>query len=108
MNLAYIRRAVSKRTFCSSAIRNTDFTHAVIGGGVVGLAIARQLQGRDGASTVLIERHGMVGTETSSRNSEVRLSWRAIYRDSSSMTLFTPPRGYILHEIERTLILMFK
>lgn len=43
----------------------------MIGGGVVGLAIARQLQGRDGASTVLIERHGSVGTETSSRNSEV-------------------------------------
>lgn len=50
-----------------------DFTHAVIGGGVVGLAVARQLQGREGASTVLIERHGSVGTETSSRNSEVTL-----------------------------------
>lgn len=43
----------------------------VIGGGVVGLAIARRLQARDGASTVLIEKHGSVGTETSSRNSEV-------------------------------------
>jgi L-2-hydroxyglutarate oxidase LhgO len=51
--------------------RKTDFTHAVIGGGAVGLAVARQLQGRDGASTVLIEQHGAVGTETSSRNSEV-------------------------------------
>jgi len=39
------------------------------------LAIARRLQQRDGASTVLIEKHGAVGTETSSRNSEVsRLS----------------------------------
>jgi L-2-hydroxyglutarate oxidase LhgO len=43
----------------------------VIGGGVVGLAIARKLQERNGVSTVLIERHGSVGTETSSRNSEV-------------------------------------
>jgi L-2-hydroxyglutarate oxidase LhgO len=43
----------------------------VVGGGVVGLAIARKLQQRDGASTVLIEKHGSVGTETSSRNSEV-------------------------------------
>ncbi|KAI9696844.1 MAG: hypothetical protein M1836_005206 [Candelina mexicana] len=40
-------------------------------GGVVGLAIARQLAGRDGTSTVLLEKHGSVGTETSSRNSEV-------------------------------------
>jgi glycine/D-amino acid oxidase-like deaminating enzyme len=44
----------------------------VIGAGVVGLAVARQLAGRDGTTTLLIERHGAVGTETSSRNSEVR------------------------------------
>lgn len=45
--------------------------HQVIGGGVVGLAIARQLSHRPDATTVLIERHPAVGTETSSRNSEV-------------------------------------
>ncbi|KAM5438555.1 Vacuolar protein sorting-associated protein 52 [Microsporum ferrugineum] len=43
----------------------------VIGAGVVGLAVARQLAAREGASTVLVERHSAVGTETSSRNSEV-------------------------------------
>lgn len=43
-----------------------------MGAGVVGLAVARQLAGREGASTLLLERHGAVGTETSSRNSEVR------------------------------------
>ena len=59
------------RSFSTSVRRDADFTHAVIGGGVVGLAIARQLQSRGDASTVLIERHGSVGTETSSRNSEV-------------------------------------
>ncbi|KAF2137160.1 uncharacterized protein K452DRAFT_258105 [Aplosporella prunicola CBS 121167] len=48
-----------------------DFTHAVVGGGAVGLAVARKLQQREGAATVLVERHGSVGTETSSRNSEV-------------------------------------
>lgn len=49
-----------------------DFTHAVIGGGVVGLAIAQELARRGGAgSTLLLERHDVVGTETSSRNSEV-------------------------------------
>ena len=63
----------SSRHFSSSRVQHADFTHAVIGGGAVGLAIARRLQQREGASTVLIEKHGAVGTETSSRNSEVRL-----------------------------------
>ncbi|OAA61460.1 L-2-hydroxyglutarate dehydrogenase [Cordyceps fumosorosea ARSEF 2679] len=43
----------------------------VIGGGVVGIAVARQLARRSGGSTVLIERHPALGTETSARNSEV-------------------------------------
>jgi len=41
-----------------------------VGAGAVGLAIARKLAERDGTSTLLVERHGAVGTETSSRNSE--------------------------------------
>ncbi|KAK0641534.1 FAD dependent oxidoreductase [Cercophora newfieldiana] len=50
-----------------------DFTHVVIGGGVVGLAIARELaqRSRGTDTTLLLERHNAVGTETSSRNSEV-------------------------------------
>jgi 2-hydroxyglutarate dehydrogenase len=59
------------RSFSTSIHRQSDFTHAVVGGGVVGLAVARKLQGHTGSSTVLIEQHGSVGTETSSRNSEV-------------------------------------
>ena len=59
------------RALSTSARREADFTHAVVGAGVVGLAVARKLQARDGVSTVLIEKHGSVGTETSSRNSEV-------------------------------------
>ncbi|KAK1759276.1 NAD dehydrogenase [Echria macrotheca] len=63
----------NSRLFSHSAHRPSDFTHAVIGGGVVGLAVARELARKAGpsASTVLLERHGAVGTETSSRNSEV-------------------------------------
>ena len=59
------------RNFSSTPNRYADFTHAVIGAGAVGLAIARRLQKVDGAQVVLIEKHGMVGSETSSRNSEV-------------------------------------
>lgn len=42
----------------------------VIGAGVVGLACARALA-RRGIETLIVERHGAIGTETSSRNSEV-------------------------------------
>ncbi len=48
-----------------------DVTDCIIaGGGVVGLAIARQLS-RCGLETVIIERAEDIGTETSSRNSKV-------------------------------------
>ncbi len=42
----------------------------VIGAGVVGLACARALA-RAGREVIVLERHGQIGTETSSRNSEV-------------------------------------
>ena len=47
-----------------------DFDCIVVGAGVVGLAIARETALR-GLSTLVIERHGAIGSETSSRNSEV-------------------------------------
>ncbi|CAG7853799.1 SubName: Full=Uncharacterized protein {ECO:0000313/EMBL:CCA67777.1} [Serendipita indica DSM 11827] len=54
--------------------RSPDFEvdHLIIGGGVVGLAIARELSlKRPHKSTYLVERHTRTGEETSSRNSEV-------------------------------------
>ncbi|GAM38175.1 hypothetical protein TCE0_033f08697 [Talaromyces pinophilus] len=65
------RGGQQSHSFSTSQRRKADFTHAVIGGGVVGLAIARQLAARQGTSTMLLEKHDAVGTETSSRNSEV-------------------------------------
>ena len=47
-----------------------DVDVLIIGGGVVGLACARESAKR-GFSTLLIERHDSFGQETSSRNSEV-------------------------------------
>lgn len=75
--------STTTRTFSTSTLRQADFTHAIVGGGAVGLAIARQLQSREGVSAVLIEKHGSVGQETSSRNSEVR------YHDLRSSYILT-------------------
>lgn len=47
-----------------------DADAVVIGAGVLGLAIARELA-LAGRSVLLLEAAGAVGTETSSRNSEV-------------------------------------
>ncbi|CDK27713.1 unnamed protein product [Kuraishia capsulata CBS 1993] len=60
-----------KRGFCSSSTSLVDYSHAVIGGGVVGLAIAAELAKMESTSVILLEKHNEVGTETSSRNSEV-------------------------------------
>ncbi|ROW05766.1 hypothetical protein VMCG_05260 [Cytospora schulzeri] len=60
----------SGRLFSTSTARQADFSHVVIGGGVVGLAISRALAQRT-PSVLLLERHLAPGTETSSRNSEV-------------------------------------
>ncbi|KAH7175299.1 FAD dependent oxidoreductase [Dactylonectria macrodidyma] len=62
---------LQKSCFSSTAAARADFTHAVIGGGVVGLAVAQRLAQRENTSTILIERNVGIGMETSSRNSEV-------------------------------------
>jgi L-2-hydroxyglutarate oxidase LhgO len=49
---------------------SADVETVIVGGGVVGLAVARALT-LAGHEAMLIERHARVGTETSSRNSEV-------------------------------------
>jgi L-2-hydroxyglutarate oxidase LhgO len=47
-----------------------DVECVVVGAGVIGLAVARALVQR-GHEVVVLERHGSIGNETSSRNSEV-------------------------------------
>ncbi|SCV04233.1 LANO_0G08966g1_1 [Lachancea nothofagi CBS 11611] len=49
----------------------SDFSHAIIGGGVVGLSIAFELSKVVGNRVLLIEKNVATGLETSSRNSEV-------------------------------------
>lgn len=47
-----------------------DLEAIVVGGGVIGLAVAKSLSAR-GLEALVLERHERVGAETSSRNSEV-------------------------------------
>ena len=65
----------------------------VIGAGVVGLACARALA-RDGRDVLVLERHGQIGTETSSRNSEVIHA--GIYYESGSLKAQLCVRGKAL------------
>ncbi len=51
-------------------VMSADFEIIVVGAGVVGLAIAYQLA-RSGHNVLVLERNARVGSETSSRNSEV-------------------------------------
>lgn len=64
-------RLFCKRAFSLTTGRLVDFSHVVIGGGVVGTAIADQLQKIPANSVALLEQHEMLGMETTSRNSEV-------------------------------------
>lgn len=48
----------------------TDIETVVIGAGVIGLAVARACA-EAGSEVMVLERHGRIGAETSSRNSEV-------------------------------------
>ncbi|MCJ1402095.1 hypothetical protein MMC11_005314 [Xylographa trunciseda] len=66
-----LRKHIVRRGLATTSALGADFTHVIIGAGAVGLAVARKLAERDGTSTLLIEKHGTAGTETSSRNSEV-------------------------------------
>jgi L-2-hydroxyglutarate oxidase LhgO len=47
-----------------------DIETCVIGAGVIGLAIAQRMA-EAGREVIVLERHGLIGSETSSRNSEV-------------------------------------
>lgn len=62
---------LARRQLSLTCRRFADFSHVVIGGGVVGTAIAAELQKIPGNSVTLIEQHEMLGMETTSRNSEV-------------------------------------
>ncbi|KAJ1916289.1 hypothetical protein H4219_003857 [Mycoemilia scoparia] len=68
------RSSYSTTTLPSAAVSSgSDFAvdHLVIGGGVVGLAIGRELAQNSSETTLVVEKNRSIGEETSSRNSEV-------------------------------------
>jgi len=67
-----------------------DVDLAIIGGGIVGLACGAAFA-RAGKSTVVLERHRALGTETSSRNSEVIHA--GLYYTPGSLKATTCVRG---------------
>lgn len=76
-NIKLSLSSFSKRSFSTTQSRASDYSHIVIGGGVVGTSIAAKLaqssyeKTGNPASVLLVERHDRLGTETSARNSGV-------------------------------------
>src|ERR1043166_6435773 len=67
--LAVGGRACRRRP-CRGARMSADVETIVVGAGVVGLAVARALA-LAGHETMVLEQHALIGSETSSRHSEV-------------------------------------
>ncbi|KAI5963302.1 uncharacterized protein KGF55_003094 [Candida pseudojiufengensis] len=62
---------INKRFLHHSITCHSDFSHIVIGGGIVGISTASELQNVKGNNVLLVEKNHKLGEETTSRNSEV-------------------------------------
>ncbi len=78
---------------------DSDIDAIVIGAGAVGLACARALV-RAGHETVVLERHGAIGTEVSARNSEVVHAGIYYPKDSLKARLCVEGRGRLYDYLE--------
>lgn len=68
---AFGARKVLRATLTPGVRCLSDFTHIVIGGGIVGTAIGAELQQEPLANVLLLDKNSQLGMETTSRNSEV-------------------------------------
>ncbi|KAF3635611.1 hypothetical protein FXO38_04748 [Capsicum annuum] len=62
---------ISKTLFSSSSIPKEKVNCLVIGAGIVGLTVAKELSVRHGVDVLVVDSASIFGTGTSSRNSEV-------------------------------------
>ena len=84
------------RLGCGAAVKTCDFL--VIGGGVIGLSIARELRRRQQAARVLvIEKEPFCGAHSSGRNSGV-LHAGFYYTADSLKARFTRVGNRLMHE----------
>lgn len=80
------------------ASRTSDYSHLIIGGGAIGLAIGARMSLLASNSVLLVEKHSELGTETSSRNSEVIHA--GIYHPPNSLRTKLCIRGkHLLYEV---------
>ncbi|ODV63429.1 NAD(P)/FAD-dependent oxidoreductase [Ascoidea rubescens DSM 1968] len=63
--------SVFQSFFSTTATLQADYSHVVVGGGAVGLAVASKLSENPSNSVLVVEKNSKIGQETSSRNSEV-------------------------------------
>ncbi|KAH3901216.1 NAD(P)/FAD-dependent oxidoreductase SCDLUD_002702 [Saccharomycodes ludwigii] len=84
-------------SFCRFA---SDYSHAVIGAGVVGLAVASELSKINGSSVLVIEKNKQFGMETSSRNSEVIHAGLYYPKDSLKGKLCIEGKNIIYNELK--------
>ncbi|KAH3685800.1 hypothetical protein WICPIJ_003227 [Wickerhamomyces pijperi] len=70
-SVSTLRRHLSTATTATTNSIESDYTHAIIGGGVIGLSIATTLASQAGNRVLLLEKNHKLGQETTSRNSEV-------------------------------------
>lgn len=89
------------RNFSRSAINSApDYSHVVIGGGVVGQAIAAELAKVPSNSVLLLEKNDKFGTETSSHNSEVIHAGIYYPADSLKTKLCVEGKNIIYNELD--------
>ena len=90
-------RAPSRLHSSSPHVSLVDVDHVIIGGGIVGLAIASRLSSHS-SSFILLEHHRHLGSETTSRNSEVLHG--GLYYPSGSLKETLCIRGkHLLYEL---------
>lgn len=94
--LSFYRRLL--RSLSSSII--PDYSHAVIGGGVVGLAIAAELSKVKTNSIILLDKNERIGMETSSHNSEVIHAGLYCPTDSLKTKLCIEGKNIIYNELD--------
>lgn len=100
LNLRWV--AISSASRIATRSFSSEYSHAVIGGGVVGLAIAAELSKIQSNSVLLLEKNEKIGMETSSHNSEVIHAGLYYPQNSLKSKLCIEGKNIIYRELDPT------